>query len=746
MSHPLKVLLVEDSPPDQKRIIEQIRRAGVTFTHLTLDGTQGLAEQLQLAGWDVVITGYHLPRTNGLEVLRCVQSSGKDIAVVVVSGAAGEETAVAAMQAGADDYLLKDNLTRLVPAIDRAISRAESRRQRRHAEVSLQEVKMRLEGIISSATDAILTINAGQRIVMANPAAEQLFGYPAARLMNQPLSQLLPPRFSKAHEGHIRLFGQSGKTTRQMGVNMTLYGLRSDGTEFPLEASISQVMVAGQQYFTAILRDVTRRQEAEEKLRLQAQLLELIDEGVISLTRDRRVRSWSEGAEKIFGTRAAEAVGKPLAQLLSIRYYEGAAGPADAFEQAVAGHTWKGEVVMVAPEGQAHPVFLTVSQFAGEGGGNGFILVCKDIQEISSIQHQLIRQQSYIVSTIENSADAIFALNDRYELLYYNTTYKNGFRSFGIEVNIGDDLRRISSERGKAQMRQNWERVGRGEKFTYPYDYTLPDGENRFFDVSVHPIYGPDGAVTGISYRYRDVTEKKRLDQEMLRIGTELHQAQLKEQWIQSTALLEGQEGERKRLARELHDGLGQMLNALKLQLARENVTGNYRQTLDEIIGEVKRMNNNLMPLVLEDFGLEAGIRQLVERLQPSTAAEVYFFSDLKERRFASALEVGVYRVVQEAVGNALKYAEATHISVQVTHNEQSLLVMVEDDGKGFDLEAVRQTGAGGYGLLNMKFRTEALGGKFEVSSQAGNGCVVTVELPLSVAAPAPPVPSNQSV
>lgn len=730
MSHPLKVLLVEDSPLDQKLIIEQIKHAGVSLTHLTLDDAEALSAQLGLADWDVVITDYNLPDMNGLEVLRIVKSSGKDIPVIVVSGAIGEETAVLAMQAGADDYLMKDNLTRLAPAIDRAIRQAESRKGRRHAELLLQEVKLRLEGIITSAMDAIITINAQQRIIMANPAAEKMFGFPAAQLMNQPLSRLLPPRFGTAHQRHVGEFGHSGHTTRKMGADLTLYGQRSDGTEFPLEASISQVEVAGRQYFTAIIRDVSLRKESEDKLRQQAQLLELIDEGVISLTPDRRIRSWSKGAEQIFGIAPLQAIGQPLSEVLSIRYY-GPSGADNPFDLVPERQNWKGEVMIVTPPGEAHPVFLTISRFAGQGDGDGYILVCKDIQEISSIQHQLIRQQSYIVSTIENSADAIFALNDRYELLYYNTTYKSGFRSFGIEVNIGDDLRRVSSERGKAQMRQNWERVRRGENFTYPYDYTLPGGETRFFDVSVHPIYGAAREVTGISYLYRDVTEKKRQDEEMLRIQTELHQAQLKEQWIQSTALLEGQEQERKRLARELHDGLGQMLNALKLQLSREKATGNYRQMLEEIIGEVKRMNNNLMPLVLEDFGLEAGLRQLVEKYQSSTAAEMYFFSDVKDRRFSPALEVGAYRVAQEAVSNAVKYAGAGHISVQVTHNEHALLIMVEDDGRGFDPGTVRPTGSGGYGLLNMKFRTEALGGKLEIDSQPGNGCVVTIEIPL---------------
>ncbi len=111
------------------------------------------------------------------------------------------------------------------------------------------------------------------------------------------------------------------------------------------------------------------------------------------------------------------------------------------------------------------------------------------------------------------------------------------------------------------------------------------------------------------------------------------------------------------------------------------------------------------MPLVPEDFGLEAGIRQLAERLPASTTTGLCFFSDQQERRFTPAFEVGAYRIAQ-------------------------------DDGRGFNPAAAPPAGGGGYGLLNLKFRAEALGGKLEIDRRPGKGCVITIELPLSVIFP----------
>jgi signal transduction histidine kinase len=257
------------------------------------------------------------------------------------------------------------------------------------------------------------------------------------------------------------------------------------------------------------------------------------------------------------------------------------------------------------------------------------------------------------------------------------------------------------------------------------------DGGTVVFEVSVSPIYGLEKQIIGITYLYRNITEKKRAGQQIQQLQAEILDNKLREQRIQSASLLEGQELERARLARELHDGLGQMLNVLKMNLFQEQASAGVLSAVDEIIAEVKVINNNLMPLVLEDFGLEAGIQTLINQLQHSCDAEIYYYSNLKQERLDQKLEVGVYRVLQEALNNASKYSQARNISVQLTRHPDSLLIMVEDDGNGFDIAALKQKKQKGYGLLNMQFRIEALNGKIHFDTLQGRGCVINIILPL---------------
>ncbi len=135
------------------------------------------------------------------------------------------------------------------------------------AKQALHESEHRLASIISSAMDGIITVDAQQRIVLFNAAAEKIFGYSASEVMGQPLDHLLPERFRRAHQHHIEEFGTTHVTKRSMGRLGAVSGIRASGEEFPIEASISQVESDGQRFFTVILRDVT------EKKRLEAQFL-----------------------------------------------------------------------------------------------------------------------------------------------------------------------------------------------------------------------------------------------------------------------------------------------------------------------------------------------------------------------------------------------------------------------------------------------------------------------------------------
>lgn len=154
-----------------------------------------------------------------------------------------------------------------------AVTGAVAGRQR--AEEQYVISKLRLEGIIDSAMDAIITVDHEQKIVVFNHAAERMFKCPAQNAIGQPLDRFIPAHLREAHRSHVNRFGQSGVTNRKMGQLGTVTGLRTDGEEFPIEAAISHVMVQGTKFFTAILRDITERTQLEEQLRRTERIAEL---------------------------------------------------------------------------------------------------------------------------------------------------------------------------------------------------------------------------------------------------------------------------------------------------------------------------------------------------------------------------------------------------------------------------------------------------------------------------------------
>ena len=183
---------------------------------------------------------------------------------------------------------------------------------------AMRESSARLNGIIQSAIDAIITVDDRQAIVIFNPAAEKMFGCAASEAMGTPLEQFIPARFREAHRRHINRFGATGVTTRRMGANSEITGLRANGEEFPLEAAISQVVVGGKKLFSVILRDIGERKQTERALKDSAEryqrLVELIPDP-IWIEREGCITFANPACAQLLGaTSPAQIIGKsPLA-------------------------------------------------------------------------------------------------------------------------------------------------------------------------------------------------------------------------------------------------------------------------------------------------------------------------------------------------------------------------------------------------------------------------------------------------
>ena len=147
-----------------------------------------------------------------------------------------------------------------------------------------------LLGVIQSAMDAIITVDETQRIVLFNSAAEGIFLCPAAAALGTHIERFIPERFHAAHTKHIARFGKTGATTRRMGRQSVIFGVRTDGTEFPIEASISQATVQGKQLYTVILRDITERERAASELARSNQRLRELSEAMHEVREAERTR------------------------------------------------------------------------------------------------------------------------------------------------------------------------------------------------------------------------------------------------------------------------------------------------------------------------------------------------------------------------------------------------------------------------------------------------------------------------
>jgi PAS domain S-box-containing protein len=181
-----------------------------------------------------------------------------------------------------------------------------------------------LAGLLDSAMDAIITVDEAQNIVLYNRAAERIFGWPAAQMQGTPLARLLPERYREAHREHLRRFGATGSSSRRMSGSSVVYGLRSNGEEFPLDASISQLETPEGRLYTVILRDVTERVEGEqEQSRLAARLSGLLDsamDGIITIDEGQRIILYNRAAERIFGWPALQVMGRSLDMLMPKRF------------------------------------------------------------------------------------------------------------------------------------------------------------------------------------------------------------------------------------------------------------------------------------------------------------------------------------------------------------------------------------------------------------------------------------------
>lgn len=269
-------------------------------------------------------------------------------------------------------------------------------------------------------------------------------------------------------------------------------------------------------------------------------------------------------------------------------------------------------------------------------------------------------------------------------------------------------------------------------------------GKQRWADVTVLPVFDEQGEIDELQIFGSDISKQKYAEQNMhVKTRAEIDK-KINEQKFRSVLILEGQEEERKRIAMDIHDGIGQQLTSLKFQIESIDLKNGQeadakiieiKQAIKDTIKEVRRVTFNLKPTVLGDYGMQAALSVFVREVSKLTDIRLTYHTEGElSFRLPQKVENNIFRIVQEAINNAIKYSGADCVDIVLKQTETDVVITIEDKGKGFDEKIVEARSVNidsGRGFFNMYERTEYINGNLEIKSSPGEGTKLVLTVPL---------------
>lgn len=368
MTVPLSVLIVEDSENDAQLILRLLKKAGYEVLFERVETAEEMKSALDRRSWDIVISDYSLPQFDGRAALAVAQAQNADIPFIVVSGTIGEENAVALMKAGAHDYVVKDSLARLAPAVQRELDQAAIRRERRLSEQALRASEEKYRMLVEQASDAIFLLSPEGRFLDVNPAGCSLSGYTRSEIVGVNIRdamtnlQGVPLHFEQLHEGRVLI------SEREI--------IRKDGSKVWIEVSATRLPDGN---FQGIARDVTRRKQVEQKLRQLSSAVEHGPTSIVIADEKGRIEYVNPKFTEVTGFMLEDVLGKTPAEAFGLDELS-PEGQASHWQVILEGREWRGEMLSRRKNGETFCEAVSISPITDSNGTiTHFVAVSEDI-------------------------------------------------------------------------------------------------------------------------------------------------------------------------------------------------------------------------------------------------------------------------------------------------------------------------------------------------------------------------------
>ncbi|UWZ83546.1 sensor histidine kinase [Occallatibacter riparius] len=578
-------------------------------------------------------------------------------------------------------------------------------------------IQQRAGDFVASSMDAIITFNEQWKIVLFNPAAERVFGYRASEVLGSSVDMLLAERFRQIQCSHAKSFADSGATSQPMGPEDQLWGLRTNGEEFPFEATITRTQVEGAILFGILLRDITERVNARRALeQSEAFNRNLVLHCPVAMV----VTSLPEQKCEMLNRRFTELFGYTREDVPDVGHWWALAYPDEGYRQTMK-ERWEARLKRAIERSESFEPFEALVrckdgsqkyiEFSVSFVGNRSVVTFVDLTDryLAELERRRGEEKYREVAEV---APVMIWMTDPHAMSTYLSKSWVDFTGVPLERQLGDGWAETIHPADRERCLEVFKAAAaKRELYHQEMRFRRHDGEYRWiYDTGV-PRYSSDGEFAGYIGSCLDITDRKTMEEALSTFGRRLLQAQ---------------EEERLRIARELHDDFGQRLAVISMELQG---AGKVLDHVRELAFDLQSLSHRLHSSSLEHFGLVVATRRLCKEMGERLGIDIEFHSENIPRNVAYDIRLCLFRVSQEALKNILKHSNARNVELSLVGTDTEIQLTIQDSGIGFDITNVDK--AAGLGIISMRERLKLVNGGLSIQSVIDRGTTLRATVPV---------------
>jgi PAS domain S-box-containing protein len=592
-------------------------------------------------------------------------------------------------------------------------------------EEALQQSEEKYRSIIDQASDGIFMLDQQGNYVEANAAGLVMTGYSREELLRMNASQLL----AKGELSVIQTSLDDLKAGKSFMMERRI--IRKDQSERDVEVSYKMLSNG---YILAIKRDITERKKTEQALMTSEETRRLIMnsalDAIVGMDTAGNITIWTPQAEKIFGWKEEEVTGKKMSSIVIPQRLR------QAHEEGLARYLRSGigpvlnrliEIVALHRSGKEFPVELSILPVK-QGSHQFFCAFIRDITERKKAEKAVAESEEKYRTLVEQAVDAIALYDANGKILDVNTGSVS-LLGFSKEELMKMSLPDILTPEEINHRPVRYDILEQGNSTVKYRKMKRKDG--AIIDTEVRSQQLPDGRFLSV---IRDLTERIKAEKELAASYDAIRKL--------SGHIQDIREEERTNMAREIHDELGQQLTVLKMDVswlkrrmatAEEPVKQKLQDLismLDETVKTVRRISSELRPSILDDLGLVAAMEWQLGEFGKRSDVATHFDYPNEELLLPDTVKTALFRILQESLTNVARHSGATKVSVKIELKDDQLILVIADNGKGFDKQKIADKKT--LGILGMQERITMIGGDYEINTVPGKGTEVRVALSLN--------------